>query len=424
MTESNLIASTISDPQQAEHLSELLVESITKSTPRESFLEWVYAIPTTMRKSGDDAWQSILLAVATVCLYTIWAYVTRNREPDYTPEEFAKFKSESSSATNLLSREQMDAIVLRQWKKVMAWVVFHSDQVPRVEDTNGQTVLHHAVLFRAPEQVMELLLWAAPELASLPNKEGELALHWAARLSIPIPTMSLLLRANPEGAFLGDCHGTTPISLLWERHQVSLIQNWRSEREKLLNEKHGGWRRIMSIYRALDETRSAKREDDEPCQFEPMHIAAAYPSPPSLFPLMVQVYHHDINKVNKLGQTPLSIACSSPLANRSCDVLTKIQLLLQEGPLAASFVDPQGRYPLHRALCSEIMWDGGVKALIQACPQALFSPDPTTGLLPFLLAGVNFSHSTEKSEERELLKLETVYNTLRIDPSTLRLCGY
>lgn len=351
-----------------------------------------------------------------------------------SPEEFANYKYESSSATNLLAQEHIEAIATRQWKKVLAWVAFHSDQVARAEDANGHTILHHAALFRAPAHVMEFLLWAAPELASVRNKDGELALHWAVRLSTPSTVLSLLLDADPESAFWADVHGFTPMSLLWERHQINLLQIWRTERRKLLEETDGVWKRIMSVYRALhDRSQASSSAKETTSTFQPLHLAAAHPSPPSLFPLMIQVYRHQLREADSQGRHALAIACDSPLANRSCDVLTKIQLLLREHPQGACVIDLQsGQYPLFIALSSGVMWDDGVESLIQAFPASLRVRDPRTDLFPFAVAAQ--SRIDQRNQAKHMapevpssspcLEVDIIYNTLRAEPSVLRLCGF
>lgn len=356
-----------------------------------------------------------------------------------SPAEFANYKYQSSCATNLLSQEHIEAIAMRQWKKVMAWVAFHSDQVPRLEDIKGQTILHHAALFRAPADVMEFLLWAAPQLAFVPNKDGELALHWAVRLSTPSPVLTLLLEAYPESAFLPDGDGSTPLSLLWERHQISLLRTWRTERYRLWDESDSVWRRIMCVYRALQKCTAPTNTEHHslPGQFgscyppfTPIHLAAAHPSPPCLFPLMIQVYKQQLQERDTNGQLALAIACESPTANRSFDVLTKIQLLLREYPEAARMLDPKhGQYPLLIALASGILWNDGVESLIQACPMTLSIRDSSTGLFPFALAALPKTKTKREimdgdSMVMECLELDTIYNTLRADPSVLKLCGF
>lgn len=311
---------------------------------------------------------------------------------------------------------------MREWKKILAWVAFHSDQVARAEDVKGCNILQHAILFRAPADVVDFLLWAAPELASVANKDGEVALHWAVRLSTSGPVMNLLLKAYPEGAFMTDVNGSSPLSLLWERRQILLLQIWRTERQRLLDETECIWKRIMSVYHALQE--------DENMEFRPLHLAAAHPTPPCLFPLMLQVYKEQIAERDDQGRLALSIACEFPLANRSCDVLTKIQMMLREAPDLARIADPNsGQYPLLLAVSAGILWSDGVESLIQAFPVALTFRDPVTKLFPFALAALPKSTTIPESaitphRDKTCLEVDTIYNTLRSDPSVLRLCGF
>jgi ankyrin repeat protein len=376
---------------------------------------------------GD--YESLGIFVGVMLLVMFCRNFQKNNEDSMSAEQFAKYQYESSSATNLLSQEHIEAIALRQWKQVLAWVAFHSDQVSRVEDIKGQTILHHAALFRAPADVMEFLLWAAPELASVPNKDGELALHWAVRLSTPSQILALLLSAYPESAFLADANGSTPLSLLWEKHQITLLQIWRTERQRLLDETDCVWRRIMSVYRALNEREIENEGRRFLCKpFLPLHLAAAHTSPPCLFPLMIQVYKEELKQRDIHGRLALSVACKFPLANRSCDVLTKIQMLLREYPAAAKIPDPKlGQYPLFIALSSGILWNDGIQSLIQAFPMALSFRDPQMGLFPFGLAAIPRLGPVDQRTMNccsTCLELDTVYNTLRADPSVLRLCGF
>jgi hypothetical protein len=337
-------------------------------------------------------------------------------------EAFADYDSDASLTTKYLSQEHLEPIALRQWKTVLSWVAFHPNQVAKLRDTKGQTVLHHAALFRAPVHVMESLLWAAPELASIPNQDGELALHWAVRLSTPNPVLALLLEANPDTAFWEDHQKTTPLSLLWERHQTGLLQAWRRfQREKLSNEwSNTSWKRVLSILRAVHEAQSLSSTR----RFLPLHIAASRPSPPCLFPFMIQVYKEHLSVKDNEGKLPLAIACQSPTVNQSCDVLTKIQLLLPEYPAAAKCQDPvNGQYPLHAALSSGVSWNDGIQTLLHAFPVALCFHDPLSGLFPFALAAMHkkSNHTGYAGVERGDSDLSTIYSLLREDPSVIKM---
>ena len=146
---------------------------------------------------------------------------------------------------------------------------------------------------------------------------------------------------------------------------------------------------------------------------------------------MIQVYKQQLQERDSNGQLALAIACESPTANRSLDVLTKIQLLLREYPEAASMIDPKhGQYPLLIALASGILWNDGIESLIQASPMTLSIRDSSTKLFPFALAALPKAKKTKReimdgdATVMECLELDTIYNTLRSDPSVLKLCGF
>jgi hypothetical protein len=197
----------------------------------------------------------------------------------------------------------------------------------------------------------------------------------------------------------------------------------------------------MCVYRALQKSTISTTTNHHSMQeqfgagssyppFTPIHLAAAHPSPPCLFPLMIQVYKQQLQERDSNGQLALAIACESPTANRSFDVLTKIQLLLREYPEAASMIDPKHRqYPLLIALASGVLWNDGIESLIQASPMTLSIRDSSTGLFPFALAALPKTKTKQEimdaeSTVMECLELDTIYNTLRADPSVLKLCGF
>lgn len=139
----------------------------------------------------------------------------------------------------------------------------------------------------------------------------------------------------------------------------------------------------------------------------------------------------EIHMRDKQGRSPLAIAATSPVANRSCDVSTKIELLLREYPGAAKIPDSLGRLPLALAIESRIPWDEGTNALLRAEPQALLMRDPATGLYPFMLAAAEISPKPNPQKRLSMMKgsklsvaaseLSTIYNLLRADPGQICL---
>lgn len=347
------------------------------------------------------------------------------------PDVFSLTENKSSlevpSDEQLLTAEHLEPIALRQWKTVFSWIAFHPDEVRKLRDTKGQTVLHHASLFRAPVVVIESILWAAPELASVPNREGEVPLHWAVRLSSQNPVLNVLLTTDPETAFVMDYMESTPLAMLWERHQTTLIETFRYDKKAFFKESNNSWKRVISIFRAVSNAQTLHDTDE----FLPLHIAAARCTPCSLFPFMMQVYSDQLSRTDFNGRTPLLIACQSPAPNRSFDIFTKIQYILKEDAAQATYTNRNFGYrlPLHVALDSGICWNEGVESLIKVFPSALSERDPVSGLYPFALAAVHQDHTRSASVNDSSLDisdhqlLTTVYCLLREEPSLLSQDG-
>ena len=186
----------------------------------------------------DGEWNQLglLTSAVAVTLAVAMFWISKRqqrRRPQgmFSSQNYVALRASSSShlqnrCTNIsegqLTREHIEPIALRQWKKVLSWIAFHPDEVASFADHRRQTVLHHACLFRAPSHVIESILLAAPELASVTNTDGEPAIQWAVRLGLPNEVMKLLLKADPVAGFIRDKDGNTALSLIWERHQETI----------------------------------------------------------------------------------------------------------------------------------------------------------------------------------------------------------
>ncbi|CAJ1889110.1 unnamed protein product [Cylindrotheca closterium] len=323
-----------------------------------------------------------------------------------------------------LTNQHLEPIAKRQWSQLLGWITFHSDQVGKLRDSKGQTLLHHACLFQSPLLVIECILWAAPELASVPNKDGEVPLHWAVRLSSQNPVLSILLKTDPDTAFVVDYTKSTPLAMMWERHYKPSMEIFRYRPEVLAS--NNAWKRLMCVLQAVSQAQGSQ-------EFYPLHIAAQKVTPTGLFPFLVQVYEDQLLIEDENGHTPLTIACQNPEANRSIDVHTKIGFLLNANPEQAKHPVPNsnGKFHLHYALEAGIGWKEGLEALIRINPFALSERDPSAGLYPFALAAVaatnhcNYGDAPEgkQANSREMMDhhLTTIYDLLRSDPSLLRM---
>ncbi|CAB9523599.1 expressed unknown protein [Seminavis robusta] len=68
------------------------------------------------------------------------------------------------------------------------------------------------------------------------------------------------------------------------------------------------------------------------------------------------------------------------------DKMDVIQVLIEACPRAAAIPDQAGSLPIHLAIASGKCWDAGVKAIVQAYPDAVGIKDPVTKLYPFMAA--------------------------------------
>lgn len=323
-----------------------------------------------------------------------------------------------------------ETIASRRWKDVLTSITFYPQDLLIVEKKKP-TALHHACLFQAPANVIELMLLQAPELADRKNVEGEIPLHWAVRLGLSNQILRMLLEASPSsGVFAQDRDGNTPLALLWASHQDSVLRAWWNGREFLA--KSAAWNRILFLVKSCHygSTHHPLGSDDKL-----LHIAARYPCPPALFPLILNVYKTHIGIQDENGQTVLAAACSDPVGNRHCDVLTKIELVLgeQSGVASASVPDSSGRVPFLIAVAAGIAWEEGVQRLFDFDSSVLTKKDPVSGLYAFMLAGAGSKQRyrptrsgatgwfVEDTINEDARSLTTIYNLLRADP--MQCCG-
>mmetsp|Transcript_32156 Transcript_32156/g.48892 ORF Transcript_32156/g.48892 Transcript_32156/m.48892 type:complete len:337 (-) Transcript_32156:170-1180(-) len=294
-----------------------------------------------------------------------------------------------------LTPDHLDLIASRNWKSVLSWIAFHADEVSSFVDREGQSVLHHACLFRAPLDIIEAILFAAPELAKLGNDKGELPLHWAVRLSLPMQVLALLLDANSKSGLVKDRDGFMPLMLLWDRYRKTLVDVYRIYgREKVVS--FSEWKLMMMMVEAYT--------GDSDANNFPLHSIVQCPCDLSFLKFSMEMLHHEIRQKDSRGNLPLHLAaCSSPL---SADLLA---IILDSHPDGAFATDGKGNLPLHLAIASGRQWHEGVNTIFAANPHAIGCRDLQQYLYPFMLAATRDNHS-----------LCTVYELLRGNPEYVR----
>ena len=293
-----------------------------------------------------------------------------------------------------LTREHLDPIANRKWTRVLSWIAFEPDQVTELVDREGQTALHHACLFRAPIEIFEAMVYASHDLAAVRNDEGELALHWAVRLALPVEILKTLVEAYPSGAFIFDKSDHSPLSILWDRHDHSLMQIYRTiGQEGVLNSTE--WNRMMLL---------VKGDSD---QERDLHAIVSIDCPPSFLRFAALIYKDDVLIKDRHGRTPLALCASSTKIDEHTGWIT-LTILLHTFPAAAGIPDACGRLPLHLAIASNRTWEGGIKDLLTAEPQSLTMRDPINKLYPFMFAA---SSNAE---------INTIYKLLLKNPELVR----
>lgn len=292
----------------------------------------------------------------------------------------------------------------------------------------------------ASAQVVKVLLDAGHELqSSMRDLDGDTPLHAACRCGAPLEVLELLIEANPSVVNQRDYEGLTPLLRLWVRYFVILgddVIDTVTGPSGLHGNLEEAWNRTVLLLKAsnlgsLDESKHAIGY-----KFRAVHAAAAVDCPRPIVRLSTLIHPELLSEKDEKGRTPLSIAAQTEifkvrdltdegymLEDRihgddtfndtenddgpdSSSQPSVIDILLEAKPEAASIPDNQGRLPLHLAISSGKTWSQGVKAILKANPDTLTSPDPTTGLQPFLQAASSSNPD-----------LGTILELLKKDPS-------
>lgn len=293
-----------------------------------------------------------------------------------------------------LTSTHLDPIASRNWKSVLSWIAFHPDEVSTLVDREGHSSLHHACLFRAPLDVIEAMIFAASELTTFGNDEGELPLHWAVRLTLSLKVLAILLEANPRSGFDMDNEGITPLSLLWDRHENTMVDSLRVYgRERVMS--NITWKRIMMLV-------DAYLKEYDVTTF-PLHAIVQAPCEPSFLMFATQLCREDVRQRDANGCIPLHLACHAPVASGS------LSIVLAAYPGGAFLADDEERLPLEIAIASGKKWEEGVEFIFLANPAAVGHQDTKTKLYPFMQAATTADPC-----------LSTVYALLRANPEFAR----
>lgn len=319
---------------------------------------------------------------------------------------------------------------------------------------------------------------AFPKASQTVDNLGRFPLHRAAAVSnhdssvktTPVEIGSVicnLLEAYPEAASKADYSGRLPLHLIAEHGEV-----WDEQAEAVLNAHPAATRTRAGpdLYNRL-----------------PVHMAAASPDARlSLIERLVELNPRSVGQTDRLGKLPLHVACESgktwdngvgAIYNAGPNVIREaednsrqwlalhmaaaspnagadlIDKLTEFYPPAAREADTRGRYPLHWACFSGKSWEGGLRSIFEANPDAVLVEDHSR-MLPFHVAAICYCSSstsindaqtdndekqiewipppsrrssltedqedvTVEGDDIEVAKIEILFQLLRAEPSVL-----
>ena len=296
----------------------------------------------------------------------------------------------------------------------------------------------------ASVHVVRVLLDGGHKLqSSMRDVDGDTPLHAACRCGAPIEVLEVLLEANPDAVCERDYEGLTPLLRLWVRYFVILgddvIQGVKGPAD-LTGELGEAWNNTELLLQCAHSLKKTKQDDQAPPQytFRTVHAASAVDCPRPVVKIAAIIQPNHLEQKDENGMTPLLIAAQAPIfkvrdlsdegylledrihgddtyneatneEDPDCSQPSVIDILVDAGPNGACIPDTHGRLPLHLAIESGKRWSEGVKAILEAYPDALSQVDVKTSLLPFMQAA-----SVEQPD------CGTIFDLLRKDPSLVK----
>ena len=335
-------------------------------------------------------------------------------------------------------------------------------KITSMKDVDGDTPLHAACRCGAPIEVLVTLLQANPITALWRDYEGlnPLMRLWV-RYYVLLGEHVISNVKNPSDL---------PSELLeaWQK-SVLLLRTM-----SVMDERRGGeGSKYSALAHIAGSSNNSSQESQAPSThnqhvigfhqhratpFRAVHAASAVDCPRCVVRIAMVLFPQELLSRDEHGYLPIHIAAATPAfavhdlrgegysiddaiyddelrqrrarnysgdqsneslnSSKSKDSDSKykepsvIDILLGGAPSAASECDPHGQLPLHVAIMRGKTLDEGVRALVQAYPDALTMPDVNTNLYPFMLAA---------SVGRGRGDCATIYELLRGAPELVKL---
>jgi hypothetical protein len=287
------------------------------------------------------------------------------------------------------------------------------------QNHKGQTPLHVATENRLARSILEKLIQACPEAVAR-NDCGYTPLVLAIREELPLAVLELFVQTNPSITKILDQDGKYPLRRAIEKNLATaqIVRLLCTSSETVVVESKGKNSLLVYLEHSNDPSVVQILLQAAPLAACSVHLQLVYAqyhesrhhhwwlvllrilqaaNAPD-FPLRAAIATHApvpvVERIlkdfpetplepNEQGMYPLHLACRMQQCNVKGQV---VSMILQAYPRVATIPSP--RYPL--AMVAEY---GGidsdvVKQLIQACPKAVSTRDPTFQLFPFVVAAI------------------------------------
>ena len=288
---------------------------------------------------------------------------------------------------------------------------------------------------RASVDVVRVLLTGCRDplmITGAKDVDGDTPLHAACRFSAPMDVLVTLLQANPAPIMWKDYEGLNPLMRLWVRYFVlvgeQIISNIKQQSD-ITGDLIEAWEKSLLLLQVMYAIEKRGRvEQNQVVPFRAVHAASSVDCPRCVVRIAMVLYHQELLMRDELNRLPIHIAAVAPVfcvhdlrgegdqekkeSQNKYKEPSVIEILLCGERAAARERDPHGRLPLHLAIMRGKTWDDGVKALVEAFPEALTIPDNQTNLHPFMLAA---------SVGRGRGDCTTIYALLRAAPDLVQI---
>jgi len=289
-------------------------------------------------------------------------------------------------------------------------------QASEVLDVYGRPAIFYALKRGCAPDIVKLLFVSYPEGAVKQDFCGECGLYLLYHPSKHPSLLQALLRLRPSLSL----HRTRSFS---DKRLVDRICDpWSSNSNVLPSQNPDAWTKLVITVQAAHV---AIFGDDSGATENALHAALELGLAPSLLCRFITTYPEQTSRpLARTHMLPLHyvLANLKMKASFSPEIVGPvIRELLAAHPAAARIPLADGKQlPLHVALANGCKWHEGVQELAFACHNALWTPDPVTGLCPVLLAAVApsppsavGSHVRNSNNRKDL---DTIFSLLKERP--------